>query len=126
MKLDEKDPEVNKKHDQKSEKLIFSALAHNDAEVRFEPSSKAADRSLVFGSDHRVIKAASLVGPPEGYIVAGDFDDEDNLFGDDDEDDIVQTRMTSNGEINEARRDVILGSVTTETWHRAKERPNKQ
>ncbi len=34
MRLDEMDPAVTKKHDQKIEKLISSALAHNDAELR--------------------------------------------------------------------------------------------
>ncbi len=115
MKLDGMDSAVKKKHDQKIEKLISTALAHNDAEVRFAPPSKAADRNLVFGPDHRVIKAASPVRPPEGCIAAGDYDDEDNLFGNDEEDDIVETRLASNDEKIEARRDAILSAVTTAT-----------
>ena len=93
--------------------------------MRSDPPSEASDRSLVFGADHRVIKATSPSGPRESWIAAGDYDDEKNLFDDDNEDDIVETRVTSKDEVNEARRDAFLGAVTTATWQRAKEGLNK-
>ncbi len=124
MRLDEMDPAVKEKHDQKIEKLISSALAHNDAELRFDIPSKAIDRSLVFGPDHRVIKPASTTLAPGGCIGAGDYDDEDELF-DDEEEEFEETRVASNDQVNEARKDAILGAITTATWQRAKERYNK-
>ena len=125
MKLKKMDPAIGKKNDRKIERWTSSAVIHNDAEVRFDPPSQAVDRSLVFGPDHRVMKPPDSTLPPEGCIAAGAYDDEDNLFGDDEEDDIVETRVVCNHEINEAKRDAILGAVTTATWQRAKERLNK-
>ena len=103
MRLDEMDPAIKKKHDQKIEKLISSALAHNDAALRFDPPSKAIDRSLVFGPDHRVIKPTSTTVAPDGYIGAGDYDDEDELF-DDEEKEIEEMRLAKKDQVNEARR----------------------
>ncbi len=61
----------------------------------------------MFGPDHRVIKPASTTLAPDGCIGAGDYDDEDELF-DDEEEDIEETRVVSNDPANEARKDAIL------------------
>ncbi len=82
-------------------------------------------KNLVYGPDHRVIKAAS---PKfiENCINDDDYDEEDDLFGEQEEMEIVETHVSSNADVNAARKDMILGAITTATWQRAKERLNRQ
>ncbi len=39
--------------------------------------------------------------------------------------DIEENNVSTNADVNEARKDVILGAITTATWQRAKERLNR-
>ncbi len=107
--------EDKKRHDAKIEKLITAALQHDDVCVRFDPPDRGMGRNLVYGPHHRVIKPASPKFS-ENCINDDDYDDEDDLFGEQEEMDVEETHVSTNTDVNEARKDVILGSITTATW----------
>ncbi len=93
--------EDKKRHDAKIEKLIAMALQHDDACVRFDPPDRGVGRNLVYGPDHRVIKPASPKFS-EDCINDDDYDDEDDLFGDQEEMDVEETHVSTNADVNEA------------------------
>ena len=115
--------EEKKRHDAKIDKLITTALQHDDAFVRFDPPNRGTEKNVVFGPDHRFIKAASPKFSEE-CINDDDYDDEDDLFGEE-EVNVVETRVATIEDVNEARKDMILGAITTATWQRAKKRLNR-
>ncbi len=69
---------------------------------------RSTERNLIFRSDHRVIKASSSKKSPEGCIGLEGYDKENDLFRVEDMD-VVETRVATNDEVNEARKDIILG-----------------
>ena len=114
--------EEKKRHDAQIDKLITTALQHDNACVRFDPPNRGTERNLVFGPEQRVIKAVSPKFNEE-CINTVDYDDENDFFGAE-EMDVVETRVLTTEDVNEARKVMILGAVTTATRHRAKERLN--
>ena len=78
----------------------------------------------MYGPDHRVIKPASPKFS-EDCFNDDDYDDEDDLLGEQKEMDVEETHVSTNAEVNEARKDMILGAITTTTWQRAKVRLNR-
>ncbi len=71
--------EEKKRQDAKIDKLILTALQHDDACVRFDPPSRGTERNLICGPDHRVLEAASPK-LTEDCNNDDDYDDEDGLF----------------------------------------------
>ncbi len=113
----------------KFEKLIADAMAQGVAEIRFDPPDHSTNRNLVYGPDHKVVKAASprkeaaVLNLGGTYIAETDYDDDD-MFGEEDDDDVETVPSASIAERNEVRKEEILTGVSARAWQDARERVN--
>ncbi len=126
----EVNPHEKAKQAHKFERLVTDAMGHQAAEVRFDPPDFSIDRNLVFGPEHRVIKATSprkdadVLDLGGTYIGEDDYDD-DNLFDDEEDDDIIEDVPTkTTAELKEVKKDEILAVITPAAWQQARLRIN--
>ncbi len=84
-------------------------MAHNDAEIRFDPSKRREDQIIVYGLDHKIIQVKSFDEPPATNVL-GDADEED-----DEAEDVTpqshEERLAAIRRKNEARNVSILSST---------------
>ena len=135
LDISEVDAAEKKRRVANLERFVAAALAHQVADVRFDPPGLTTGRNLVFGPDHKIVevsdsplKGATIHDLDGDYIREGD-DDDDDLFGEniaDDEMDIEQAKVVRNDEHNEARKEEVLVVIPAAAWQRAKERVKGQ
>ena len=119
-----------KKQAAKFEKLISDALEHRAADVVFDPPDAATDRNLVFGSDHRVVKASDPLESRTMHDlgnanIAEQDNDDDVMFSlhESKEDmDVQEVHTNTLQEQTEARKEEVLAGIPTTAWQAAKER----
>ena len=125
-----------KKKSKALERMVAIVLEHQAADLRFDPPDVTADRNLVFGPDHKIVKVAqsplknATIHDLDGdFLTESHYDDDDDLFGEkisDDEMDVEQARIVRNDERNEARKEEVLAVIPAAPWQKAGERINGQ
>ncbi len=120
----EVNPHEKAKQAHKFERLVTDAMGLKAAEVRFDPPDLSNDRNLVFGLEHRVIKAASPRKDARraalldlGGTSIGEADcNDDDLFEDEEEDDIIEDAPAKKtAELNE-----LLAVISQAEWQQAR------
>ncbi len=100
-----------------------SAMAHNDAEIRYDPPKRKEDQMVIYGPDHKIIQVKS----PEEATSANLLGDADE--GDDEVEEVLpqsqEERIATIRRKNEARRESILASIQLPVWMIGLTRINK-
>ncbi len=98
-------------------------MAHNDAEIRYDPPKRKEDQIVIYGPDHKIIQVKSTEEATLANLL-GDADE----GGDEVEEVLPQSqeeRIATIRRNNEARRESILASIQLPVWMTGFTRINK-